>query len=465
MQPPRRVRLAVEIALAVFAAALCWRAVAWALRPGQFMILDELSTQKWFLWGPYSSIVHFFPTSFYADRPIGFAFIRLLTDLFGFNYAHQVACQLAVHLANCALALLLFRRLGVGVALSLAGIGLYGSLTTTALTATYIGEAFDVLSLFFLLGSVLAAISERRGAIWASAFLYLAALRSKEFAIVMPILLAILLWRPIKDLARLLWPHFTILAIFGIRYLTLLPGYSAVSDAANPYHPEARLSTVIDSLAYYTASIVSARPFPSVFLAVLFIVVFVWALATGHTAIGFAVAAYILTLLPVCLMPNIRIPYWLYAPGLFLVLAVCLLLQELLARTLPIESRQWTAAVCIALLCLVAATRFRRSPVLWHQSVRQICWRTAMDARAQFPVLSAGTHIYVDHGAETPWLFVPGPCDYLLLVNKQRSISCEINKPRLELLERYDRDRGPKYFVEYHKDGSIAVIARRGPTG
>ena len=453
----RRVQLVVEVALAVSAAALCWHAVSWALRPGLFMILDELSTQRWFLWGSYGSIVHFFPTSFYADRPLGFAFIRLLTDVFGFDYTRQVACQLAIHFANCALAFVLFRQLGVGVALSLAGIGLYGSLSTTALTATYLGEAFDVLCLFFLLGSVIAALSSRRGAMALSAFLFLAALRSKEFAIVTPILIALLLRQPIRVLARRLWLHLTILVVFGARYLMLLPGYTAVSDAANPYHPDARLGTLLDSLAYYTALIFGARPFPPLFLAALFIIVFVWAMVRRRTGVAFALAGYVLTLLPVCMMPNIRVPYWLYAPQLFLILAVCLLLKEFLDRALKTDLQRWTAAACIALLCLMAATRFRRSPVLWHQSVRRASWRTAMDARAQLPPLGAGTHIYVNHGAETPWLFVPGPCDYFRLVNKQRSINCVIDQPEPELRALCDHDPGPRYFVDYHQDGSIHV--------
>jgi hypothetical protein len=188
--PVSKVKTSIEAVLAVFAGAMCWSAVSWALRPGQFPYLDELATRGVFLLGSYSQIVHFFPTNYYADRPIGWAFIKLMGDCFDFDYTRQVACLLAVHFANCALGFWLFRKLGLGVPLAIAGVAVFGSVWTSAQTATYLGESFDVICLFFLLGSMIAMLSER-GIL--SGVLFLAALRSKEFAIVIPFLLTGLL--------------------------------------------------------------------------------------------------------------------------------------------------------------------------------------------------------------------------------------------------------------------------------
>ncbi|MGA3023603.1 MAG: hypothetical protein ABSF98_02415 [Bryobacteraceae bacterium] len=466
-----KTRLAIELALAVFAAGLSWEAVGWALRPGLSMMLDELSNLTWFLWGPYSNAVHFFPTSFYSDRPIGFAFIRLLTDLFGLDYTRQVACQLAIHLANCLLAFLLFRRLGAGVPLSLAGIGLWGSLSATALTATYLGEAFDVICLFFLLGSTLAVLSEKRGAAALSAVLFLAALRSKEFAIVTPFLLTVLVGlqpprlpfrQTLARLGRRLWMHYLILTVFGLRYLFLLPRYLAIAGRQDPYHMDFRMATVLNSLSWYTAQVFGVRSLPPLMLAVLLAAIFAWAVVRRRAGMAFGLAAYVLTLLPVCFMPNIRVPYWLYAPQLFLILAVCLLLEEVLALCCAREGLRWAAAACIALVCLSAATRFRRSPVLWHMEVRRACMRTASDARVQLPRLGPGTHLYVNNGRETPWLFLAGPCDYFKVISKQQSIFCVLGRPADQLRALYESDKGPKYFVDYRKDGSITVAATNG---
>jgi hypothetical protein len=461
-------RRAINLALAAFAIVLCWMAVSWAFRPGLSMMLDEISNLMWFLWGPYSNAVHFFPAFFYSDRPIGFAFIRLLTDLFGLDYTKQVACQLAIHFANCLLAFLLFRRLGVDVPLSLAAIGFYGSLSSTVLTATYLGEAFDVICLFFLLGSALSVLSEKRGSAALSALLFLAALRTKEFAIFTPVLLTVLVGLqppriPLREtlarLGRRLWMHYLILIVFGLRYLFLFPRYFAVAGPQDPYHMDFRIATVLNSVSYYTALVYGAHPLPPLMLAALFTAIFSWAVVRRRAGIAFGIAAYVLTLLPVCFMPNIHLPYWLYAPQLFLILTVCLLLEEILARFCR-EPLQWAVAACIALVCLSAATRFRRSPVLWHISVRRACMRTTTDASVQFPRLGPGTHIYVNHGQETPWLFLPGPCDYFKLINQQRGISCVLGKPADQLHALYERDAGPKYLVDYRKDGSIAVTAR-----
>jgi hypothetical protein len=455
-----KMRRAINLALAAFAIVLCWMAVSWAFRPGLSMMLDEISNLTWFLWGPYSNAVHFFPVAFYNDRPIGFAFFKLLDELFGLDYTRQVACLLAIHFANCVLAFVLFRRLGAGVPLSLAAMGLYASLSTTVLTATYIGSAFDVICLFFILASALAVLSHKRGSTALSAVLFLAALRSKEFAIVTPVLLTILVVLNSPRLIRRLWMHYLILLVFGVRYLFLLPSFLARSPAQDPYHMDFHVATVLQSLAYYTTLIFGMRwPAPSWLLAALLAAVFAWAVVRRKAGVAFGIAGFVLTALPVLFLPNSRQPYWMYAPQLFLILAVCLLMEEILARFCR-EPLRWAVAACIALVCLSAATRFRRSPVLWHISVRRACMRTTTDAAVQIPKLGPGTHIYVNHGLETPWLFMAGPCDYFKLINQQRGISCVLGKPADQLRAMYASDSGPKYLVDYRKDGSITVTAR-----
>lgn len=238
-----RIRVAVQALLALLAILLCWAAVRWSLRPGLFPLLDELSNPELFLDGSYHQIVHFFPDSFFGDRPLGWAFVRLVADLFGFNYTKQVECLLAIHFANCAMAFVLFRRLGASVPIAIAGFGLFGSLWTSAQTATYPGEAHDVICLFFLLASVLALLWERRGTTVLSAILFLAALRSKEFAIVTPVAFTVLVamrlprmpfGRTLIAIGRRLWPHYLILLVFGLRYLSLYHAYRASMGPAIP---------------------------------------------------------------------------------------------------------------------------------------------------------------------------------------------------------------------------------------
>jgi hypothetical protein len=472
-------KLPVAIALALWAAALCWADVCWAFRPGLFPIFDELSNPAMFLAGSYRQFFHFFPDTFYGNRPVGWAFIRLLADLFGFNYTSQVACLIAIHFGNCGLAFLLVRRLGAGIPISIAAVALFASLATTAQTATYIGASFDVICLFFLLGSALAMLWGRRGATILSAVLFLAALRTKEFAIFTPFLLTVLLAlrlprmplrHALSALARRLWMHYLILLAFCLRYLSLFPGYRAGFAHDNPYYMDLSAATVLKSLAYYTALVFGADEsrwqLPPLALAVALGAALCWALLRRRAGVAFAVCAFVLTLLPVCLMPNQRMPLYVYAPQLFLILALCLLAQEALAGLGKREHLRWLAGVCIAVACLSWCVAFRRSPYFRDRvnlilAYRRTGLRTARDVDAHLPPMGPGTHVYVNRTRDTgTWLIVPWPCPYLQLVNRQRGITCVVDQPAERLRALYAKDPGPKYFVDYHDDGSIAVTEK-----
>jgi hypothetical protein len=418
---------------------------------------------------------------------------------------------LAIHFGNCGLAFLLFRRLGVSVPLSIAGVGLFGSLSTTAQTATYIGASFDVICLFFLLASTLALLWERRGESrpgreadsartaahspelgqcsefcrgLLSAVLFLAALRTKEFAIFAPLPLTVLLalrlprlplGPALAALARRLWMHYLILMAFGLRYLSLIPGYRTAITPDNPYYMDLHAATALKSLAWYTALVFGADEsrwqLPPLLLALLLAALLCWAIFRRRAGIAFGVCAFVLTLQPVCLMPNQRWPFYAYAPQLFLILVLCLLAGEALASLGKRERLRWVVAVCIALACFSWCVAFRRRAYFRDRvnltlAFRRTCLRTARDVDAQLPPLGPGTHVYVNHRRDTrPWLFLVGPCSYLRLMNRQRGIDCVWDLPTGRLRGLYAADRGEKYFVDYHDDGSITVTAgtRRQP--
>ena len=470
----RRVRLLVAFALALWAAWLSWAAVRWALQPGLFPIIDELGNPALFLCGSYHEYVHFFPGAFFGDRSVAWALVKLLADLFGFNYTHQVMCFLGIHFANCAMAFVLFRRLGASLTIAIAGFGLFGSLWTTAQTATYPGEPGDMLALFFLLASVLALLWERRGSMVLSALLYLAALRSKEFAIVLPVALTVLvalqlprmpLWRTFTATAQRLWMHYAILVVFGLRYLSLYRAHQSGYTTGSPYHVDLHLATVLNSFSYYTGLIfgADASPWqiPPVLLAVVFVALLVWAVLRRRAGLAFGICAYVLTLLPVSLISN-RAAYYVYAPQAFLILALCLLTEEVLTLSRKRERLQWGVAACVAVACLawcvsLQHSQYFRDRVNWNVMVRHLSFLTAREAEAKLPRLGAGTHVYVSHNPDaTPWLFITS-CPYLQLLNQQRGIYCITDKPADEMRTLYNADRGPKLLLDYHDDGSIAV--------
>jgi len=474
----RGFRIAVEACLGLFAAVLCWVAVSWAFRPGQFPVLDELGNMAPFVDGSYHYVVHLLPAWFYNDRPAGWIFTRLLFDLFGYDYTREVACFLVVHFANCLMAFALFRRLGVSTPLAFAGVALFGGLSTTAQTATYLGAPFDVFCLFFLLASTLALLWESRGSAILSAILFFAALRSKEFAIFAPLAFTVLValrlprmpvLRTCAALARRLWLHYLIALAIGLRYLSLYSIYRSGLTASNPYRMDLRPAVVLQSLAWYTSLIFGAEdsqwPLFPWLTAVALVALLGWAVLRRNAGIAFGICAFVLFLQPVSLMPHQRSPYYIYAPQLFLILALSLVAEAALAALRNRGRLRWIAAVCMALACLSWCVHFRRSPyfrdrVNWFVNVRRTCARSVLAAQ-QLPRMGPNTHVYVDHSDGTlPWLFL-SPCAYLRVVNQQRTIDCVSQVPASQVLALYAADPGPKYLIDYNDDGSFTVAANR----
>ena len=461
---------------------LCWVDVSWAFRPGLFPFLDEINNPTIFLDASYHGIVHLFPARVYNDRPVGWALVRLMADLFGYDYRRQVACLLAIHFANCGLAFLLFRRLSTSVPIAISGVALFGSLWTTAATATYAGAPFDVFCLFFLLGSTLALLSERRGSTVFSALLFLAALRSKELAIFAPLLFTVLLAfrtprMPLRlklaALSRRLWIHYLIAVVIGLRYLSLYPAYRArLIRQPNPYAMDFHITTVLQSLIYYASLAFGAESgrwqIPPMVFALALGAILGWAALRRRAGIAFGVCAFAFTLQPVSLMPQQRMTLYAYLPQVFLILLLCLLVEEIIASASKRERVRWLAAVCVALVCVWWCVAFRRSPyfkdrVNWTIGVRRASMRTAQTA-VQLPPMRPETHVYVAHNPGTmPWLFVAGPCGYFQEVNAQRDIFCIIDRPSDQLRALYANDSGPKYLLDYQDDGRIAVVQSAGP--
>ena len=268
-------------------------------------------------------------------------------------------------------------------------------------------------------------------------------------------------------LVRRLWLHYLILIIFGIRYVLLYRQYRVGLAPDNLYRMDFHVTTVLTSLSYYTSLIFGEEEarwkIPPVLLAVVLALILVWAILRRRAGIALGLTAYVLTALPVFLMPRVRSAYWVYAPQMFLILALGLLLEEILSRLTKRERVRWVTAVCLTVACMSGCIAFRRSDYFrdrerWNVDVRRISARTAREANALFPRLGPGTHVYVNHARDTsPWLFVPGPCSYLQLINRQSSIICVLNDPADQLRALYLSDSGPKYFVNYREDGSIRV--------
>ncbi len=466
-------RLVVGL-LALWALVLCWKGVSWEIRPHTFLILDELGDLSWPLRSSYQAMFHLLPAAILFDRPVGFAFRRLLFEQFGFNYVPQLACLLVVHFLNCILVFALLRRLGVRLPLALGGLAAFGCLFCSAFAATYLGGGGpDVFCTLFLLGSTLALLSERRWHWYLSAALYLLALRSKEWGIVIPVFLTALVIargapgstprQLLTAVGKRLWVHYLILLVFGARYLSLTRQLQTGFSVGSPYHLDFRPASIYQSLVYYTALIVSedGRPWQWALFAAL-ILICLYALVRRRSMILFGAFAYVVTLLPVSMIPNQRAQYYAYGPQLFLILTVCLFLEDILDLTCRRPKLRWIAGVCTAVLLLTGVTRIRTSHyyanrIAWTSTLRETSWTSARDAQAQLSTIGPGSHVYVESGDAVPWLFAPGPGVFLKVWRNDYSIECIIGKSEADVRPLYDRDTAEKYLVDYSPDGSLTT--------
>jgi len=471
----RQLEIATWIAgalIAVWAVLLCWNGVSWAFRAWPMLSQDELNNLGWSTRVGYGEILHLIPRAIYNDRPMGFALERFLFDRFGFDYTPQLVCFLLFHLANCAMAFVMFRRLGLRIPLAIAGLGVLGTLATTAQTATYLAASFDVLCTFFLLGSTLAILSERKPLWLLSALLYLLALRSKEFGIVIPVFLTALVAiraekglaprRIVLEIGRRLWLHCAIMLAFVARYLLLARDLQSKLPAGSDYHLDFSPAVALKSFAHYSALIFGAEEHWLGIVATLLLAMLGYAIVRRRGMILFGVGVFLLTLLPVSFLSNIRSPFYAYGPQIFLILAVALFLQDMLELTFRHNSTRWWAAVCTAVLVLAGASGLRRSQyfrdrVHFSWMVRSTTGRSAADMQRQLRGMGPSAHLFVNSGPETPWLIAYGDCIYPRMMWHSQLIECTIRKPEPELRAMYERDPYEKYFLDYAADGTLNV--------
>jgi hypothetical protein len=474
MPLPTAVWIAKAI-LGLWAGVLCWEGVSWAFRSWPMLSQDELANVGWTVAVPYGQLLRLIPDALYNDRPTGFALERFLFERFGFDYTPQLVCFLAFHFANCAMAFVLFRRLGLRSPIAIAALGVLGTLSTTAQTATYLAASFDVLCTFFVLGSTLAILSGRRSFWYLSALLYLLALRSKEFGIVVPVFLTALMAiraanglaprRVPLEIGKRLWLHYAILLAFAARYLWLARDIRTKMPAGTPYYLDFSPAVLLQSLAYYAALVFGAETHYLGFAVALMLVILGYAIVRRRMMILFGFGAFLVTLLPVCFLPNIRAAFYVYGPQVFLLFAVALFLQDILDLGFSgVPIRCW-AGVCAALMVLTAASSFRASDyfkdrVRFSWMVRSATGTSAASMQRQLADIGPSAHIYVNSGGETPWLFAYGDCVYPRLSRRSPSIECTIQKPEPELRALYERDSSERYFIEYAPDGKLSVRFR-----
>jgi hypothetical protein len=426
------------------------------------MILDEISNLPRFLTGLTWRGVNILPHFAYNDRPVGFMLERWWFEVFGFNYRPQLACLLSIHLANLLLGFLLLRRLRASVPLSLAALCAFATLTTTAQTATFLGAIFDVLCLSLILASTLAFLSKKPGTAALSALLFYLALRTKEFAIVLPVLLLAIAYYE-KTLRRL-WIHLAIWAVFLIQYAVLVHRMILSTPAGNPYTIRTDPRTILTSFVYYTSLIFHEEGHPrrAVVVFAIAVAMALYAVCRRRGWILWMLLAYVLTLLPVTIIPGNRAPFYVYAPAIFLLFGVALTVEDIIALLIANQRTRWITVAAATAAVLLSVALFQKGPYFKNRIgftllQRRSAQRTAADLSTLLPHLAPDSQLLVYEGGNVSWLLFPGPCDYLNLPLRRQAYNCVLSASPDDARKQYAAQKPPKYYLVYSADGSLRL--------
>ena len=460
---PASVRRATEIGLArygeffifVVSTLIVVQVNSWTLHGAMFFFGDEIGNLGRVYWRPYSTIFNPLPQIVYNDRPIGLLLIRVLYDLFGFDYLKQMAVLLMLHLVNFGLVFLVVRRLFTSFIFALIAATLFGANASTISSVWYLGAIFDVLCTGFLLASLFTYLQGGNWQRFASPILFYFALRSKEFAVVFPVLLVLLEIRTTRRWTHVL-PHIVVLAIVVAAYATHVAEYTAQLQPDNPYVVSFAPPTLFATLNRYIAIILyRGGPDPDVtgqWYWLLLAALLAFAAVSRRFWVFFGLVGFVALLLPVLIIPRQVSDFYVYGPSVFLFIAITDALRHFVP---PLPAY---AVVAVAMPMLVA-TQYDHTRIDVFRTSRQIMFRDAQPVLSYQLRFGHGAHYYVS--GLRPYLnpFSSGPCYLLQIYYRDPDIRCFIEMPTEQLEALYAADTSERYFFDY-KDSTLTLRAR-----
>jgi hypothetical protein len=313
-----------------------------------------------------------------------------------------------------------------------------------------------------MLSSTLAFLSKKRGTAALSALLFFLALRTKEFAIVLPVLLLAIAYYE-KTLRRL-WIHLSIWAVFLIQYALLIRRMIPSIPAGNPYTIRADPRTILTSFLYFTSLIFheEAHPRRAAVILLLVVAMAVYAIYRRRGWILWTVAAYALTLLPVTIIPGNRAQFYVYAPAMFLLFAAALTLEDLIALSTANPRERWNTVFAATAVVLLSVALFQKGPYFKNRVAftlfqRRSAQRTASDLTTLLPGIPPDSWLFVYQRENPSWLLLPGPCDYLNLPLRRQAYNCLLSNSPDDARKQYAAQKSPKYYLVYSADGSLRL--------
>jgi hypothetical protein len=433
---------------------------AWSLSPEHFFRADDwdwLSNAALLRVPGYADL---WPRWIYNDRPAGALLITAVYRLAGLDNVVFHGVWVAIHLLNTLLVFAAGLRLFRSIPLAWVAACAFGNWSSSTEAVVWVAAVFDLLLGTFILASVLTFLSEKNWVRALSPVFYFLAMRTKEAALLLPVLLLICVLLCVSRnnwlsecFHRLKW-HFCLLGMFIARYgYFFATQYAARIPPDNPYFLKFDLLTFIRGLTFYLRSMLYRQGrIPVLVLAAGAALLIVLVVARRGKAVVIGAAGFVLFLFPVIFLPNHRYGFYLYAPSVFFAISWVGLAREAaeLIRW-PRARAPLAAAVALGSFLALPHRTAARQTANWtleqtaryRQQYRQFRWR--------YPVLSKGARIVFVGFPRNDSAFDPGPCNSLKAAYRDDSISCVMLK-----------EGDPIPPVEPARPDTIYVVLRSG---
>ena len=327
-----RSRIVLPLLVAVVAALLF---NSWVLDTAHFFFADDWGWLERAHFHPWRETIHLFPNALYNDRPVGELVIRGLYRVFWLRHGAWNQVWLCLHALNVALLVMLMRPWLTPLRLTLAGV-LAACWFSTLTAVHWIGAVFDLVGATLVLGTLLAyqhaVLSGERRWPWLalSVVLHLAAIRTKEFALGMVVVLAIwefvLLHRDgLRERCLRLAPHVLLAALFVIRYAMLYKQQHAALEGG-AYGLSLTPSSLLEGVGWYFAqafyAFIPGSNETHVGIGLAFAAAVLAVACSSRIGIA-SLASAVVLMAAVLLLGKQRHPLYLYVPHFLIVITLC----------------------------------------------------------------------------------------------------------------------------------------------
>jgi hypothetical protein len=318
-------------------------------------------------------------------RPVGMIFLKLMSNTAGLRFHPYIEALQILHVINAFLVFLLLRKLGLSTLAACCGalfFAFHMALFTVLWEPMYV---FDLLCGFFCLLSLLTYINGH----WiASFFLFWLAYRSKENAIMLPLVVAAWEYRfgP-RKWARLV-PFFALSLILGVQALS----HNVTRDSAYTLHFD--LASIWKCIAYYSSQLLLI-PFAG--LAILLALFF-----RNNRRLFFGVVSFCALVLPMLLLPGRLFSAYLYVP--LIAVAICIA---------ALSEYQPKVAIAAVLLLWVPWNYVNMRWLRTTELARSEKARVYVEAVAKVTRENPGVETFLYHGIPMEWWAISGTAGFI----------------------------------------------------